>query len=188
VAPTAPVLAKGLALLNNEADEQNRLPDIHGDFSRLGGFSSYLKAVLRSKGKLVVFAQPELYGVVPLAELDKDFKRSVSSFSDYYLDRPRFLETPYSVEIARALQALQRLYPKAQLRPALILPTKTEAYILGALEKALGNNLYKYEYLYGKYRKDGSGQLIFTVTKGKKRTGKTEAQLPQKIRMPFGAL
>ena len=173
VTPTARILAKGHSLLETP-DNDKKLPQIYGDFSKLG-FSQYMQAVYESGGRLMVWDWSAKYGRLPLFELDRNLRARIAVYDHLYVERPRFLRPPYSQKITSVLKSRGIGYRKADLRPAFVLPRKTEYFILGALDETFQSSLYEYETLFGEYRKDKQGRLVFTITKGRKR-GKTTAK------------
>ena len=185
VKPTRRLLAVGKVLLES-AHENKELPQIIGDYSRIG-FQAYANALINSGGKLVVYDWSGQYGRLPLVELDgKTYKPRIKKLGNYYLDRPRLVQNPVP-ELAKAMAGLrQRSYPKANLGAAFVLPNNAEYYILGAMEDMLKQQLYSYQTLYGEYRKDPKGKLVFTVLKGLTHGATRESLLPHKITINFG--
>ena len=171
--PTERILGNGRLLLETP-DNAKKLPQIYGDFSKLG-FSQYMEAVYKSGGRLMVWDWSAQHGRFPLFELDRNFRARIAVYDRLYVERPRFLRPPYSQKITSVLRSAAFDYPEADLRPAFVLPRKTEYFILGALDETFQSSLYEYETLFGEYRKDREGCLVFTITKGRKR-GETKAK------------
>lgn len=184
VTPTARILAKGHSLLETP-DNDKKLPQIYGDFSKLG-FSQYMQAVYESGGRLMVWDWSAKYGRLPLFELDRNLRARIAVYDHLYVERPRFLRPPYSQKITSVLKSRGIGYRKADLRPAFVLPRKTEYFILGALDETFQSSLYEYETLFGEYRKDKQGRLVFTITKGRKRGKATTKSLARPAVIRFG--
>jgi len=185
VKPVAHILAKGRSFLK-ALEEGKELPEIHGDFAKLG-FRAYMKAVLKSGGRLVIYDCSGTYGFIPLVELDSGMREKTANIdAGYYVERPRFLKPPYLMEIAHVLSRLKnRDFPKGDLRPAFVLPRQTECFILGALCEVLGE-ISVYEYICGEYRKDSEGKLVFTVNQGKKWDDSAVKKLQKPVEICFG--
>ena len=126
------------------------------------------------------------YGRFPLFELDRNLRAGIAVYDHLYVERPRFLRPPYSQKITSVLKSRGIGYPMADLRPAFVLPRKTEYFILGALDERFQSSLYEYETLFGEYRKDKKGCLIFTITKGRKRGEATANDLAKPAVIRFG--
>jgi len=184
VTPTKRILAKGRSLLETP-DNSMKLPQIYGDFSKLG-FLKYMKAIYKSGGRLMVWDWSAQYGRLPLFELDRNLKARIAAYDHLYVERPRFLRPPYSQSIASFLKSHKIDYPKADLRPAFVLPRKMEYFILGALDKTLRYSLYEYETLFGEYEQDKQGRLVFRITKGRKRNQAIAKSLAKPTVIQFG--
>ena len=186
VTPTASILAKGRSLLETP-DNAKKLPQIYGDFSKLG-FLQYMQAVYESGGRLMIWDWSAKYGRLPLFELDRNLRARIAVYDHLYVERPRFLRPPYSQKITSVLKSRGIGYRKADLRPAFVLPRKTEYFILGALDETFQSSLYEYETLFGEYRKDKQGRLVFTITKGRKRGKATAKSLARPTVIRFGLI
>lgn len=186
VTPTTRILAKGRSLLETP-DNAKKLPQIFGDFSKLG-FSQYMQAVYESGGRLMVWDWSAQYGRFPLFELDRNLRARIAVYDDLYVKRPRFLRPPYSQRITSVLKSRGIGYPKADLRLAFVLPKKTEYFILGVLDEAFQSSLYEYETLFGEYQQDKQGRLVFRITKGRKRGEATAKSLARPVVIRFGLI
>lgn len=184
VTPTTRILAKGRSLLETP-DNARKLPQIYGDFSKLG-FSKYMQAVYESGGRLMVWDWSAQYGRFPLFELDRNLRARIAAYDHLYVERPRFLRPPYSQRITSVLKSRGIGYPKADLRLAFVLPKKTEYFILGALDETFQSSLYEYETLFGEYQQDKKGCLVFTIRKARKRGEATAKDLAKPAIIRFG--
>lgn len=184
VTPTTRILAKGRSLLETP-DNSKKLPQIYGDFSKLG-FSQYMKAIYKSGGRLMVWDWSAQYGRFPLFELDRNLRARIAAYDHLYVERPRFLRPPYSQRITSVLKSREIGYPKADLRLAFVLPKKTEYFILGVIDETFQSSLYEYETLFGEYQQDKQGRLVFRITKGRKRGKATAKSLARPAVIRFG--
>lgn len=145
-----------------------------------------MQAVYKSVGRLMMWDWSARFGKFPLFELDRNLRARIAAYGHLYVERPRFLRQPYSQRITSVLKNRGIGYPKVDLRPAFVLPRKTEYFILGALDETFQSSLYEYETLFGEYRQDKKGCLVFTIRKGKKRGEATAKDLAKPAIIRFG--
>ncbi len=164
-APTPAVLDRGAALLRDR--EARALPAISGALGALG-FNGYLASMFESGGRLVVYASGAdgVAGPRPVAELDQSLREApAGDLGGHYTERPRILQGDLTPALRLTLDRLRAANPGTSVWVAVVLPRAAEAFILGALEEALGD-LSRFSRLDGAYERGAAGGLVLTVDRG----------------------